>query len=173
MADQREGVPFRLRKATVDDVRDILRIINELATYEREPEAVVNTEADLTDHLFGEHPAVFCNVAEVDGTVVGIALWFLTYSTWEGRHGIWLEDLYVDEDYRGLGIGKALLTQLCAIAESRGYRRVEWTVLNWNTPSINFYRSLGSVPMDEWTTHRISGPALGRQAEWFNRQFSE
>jgi GNAT superfamily N-acetyltransferase len=134
---------------------------------------VRNTEEALHRHLFGEHPAVYCHVVEdvVDdragedatGTgrrVVGLALWFLNYSTWEGTHGIWLEDLYVDPAVRGRGHGRRLLEHLAGICSERGYARMEWTVLDWNEPSIGFYRSLGAVPMDEWTTFRLTGDAL-------------
>lgn len=158
-----------IRPARPDDVPDILRLIHDLAVYEREPDAVRNTEQELHRHLFGEHPAVFCHVVEdemddeVDGrgpSVVGLALWFLNYSTWEGTHGIWLEDLYVDPACRGRGHGRRLLEHLAGICADRGYARLEWTVLDWNEPSIGFYRSLGAEPMDEWTTYRLSGAAL-------------
>jgi GNAT superfamily N-acetyltransferase len=157
-----------IRPARSADVPDILRLIRDLAAYEREPDAVRNTEEQLHRHLFGEHPAVFCHVVEdvVDGAdaagpgVVGLALWFLNYSTWEGTHGIWLEDLYVDPSVRGRGHGRRLLEHLAGICAERGYARMEWTVLDWNEPSIGFYRSLGAVPMDEWTTFRLTGGAL-------------
>jgi GNAT superfamily N-acetyltransferase len=154
-----------IRPARPADVPDILRLVRDLAAYEREPDAVRNTEEQLHRHLFGEHPAVFCHVVEdvVDGAgprVVGLALWFLNYSTWEGTHGIWLEDLYVDPVVRGRGHGRRLLEHLAGICSERGYARMEWTVLDWNEPSIGFYRSLGAVPMDEWTTFRLTGEAL-------------
>jgi len=164
-----------VRAARPADVPAILRLIRDLATYEREPDAVRNTEEALHRHLFGEHPAVFCHVVEdvvddaagdaADGAgprVVGLALWFLNYSTWEGTHGIWLEDLYVDPAVRGRGHGRRLLEHLAGICSERGYARMEWTVLDWNEPSIGFYRSLGAVPMDEWTTFRLTGDALLR-----------
>ncbi|MDI3330939.1 MAG: GNAT family N-acetyltransferase [Micrococcus sp.] len=164
-----------IRPARPGDVPQILRLIRDLAAYEREPDAVRNTEEELHRHLFGEHPAVFCHVVEdvVDhapggdpaGTgpgVVGLALWFLNYSTWEGTHGIWLEDLYVDPAVRGRGHGRRLLEHLAGICTERGYARMEWTVLDWNEPSIGFYRSLGAEPMDEWTTFRLTGEALQR-----------
>jgi GNAT superfamily N-acetyltransferase len=175
-----DGGPGTIRRARPDDVPHILRLIRDLATYEREPDAVKNTEEALRECLFGEHPAVFCHVVEdtapapapgagpearptvveAGPTVVGLALWFLNYSTWEGTHGIWLEDLYVDPAVRGRGHGKRLLLHLAGIAAERGYARLEWTVLDWNEPSIGFYRSLGAVPMDEWTTYRLAGDAL-------------
>lgn len=135
-------------------------MIVELAVYEKEPDAVTASPEDLARHLFAEHPAVFSNVAEFDGAVVGYSLYCLNYSTWEGRHGIWLEDLYVKPEFRGRGLGKEMLTQLAWIAVERDYRRVEWSVLKWNTPSIEFYRSLGAYPMEEWDTFRLTGDAL-------------
>lgn len=149
-----------IRPARVEDVPVIAGLIRELAIYEREPDAVVATEDDLRRALFGPSPAVFAHVAEEDGTVVGYALWFLTYSTWLGRHGIYLEDLYVTPAHRGRGHGKALLTELAAIAVRRGHGRVEWSVLDWNRPAIDFYESIGAIPMDEWTGYRLTGPAL-------------
>src|SRR5690606_23205709 len=109
----------------------------------------------IRTRLFGERPQVFAHVVERDGVIVGIAIWFLTYSTWTGRHGIWLEDLFVDDAQRGRGYGKALIASLAAVAVERGYSRLEWTVLDWNAPSIAFYRALGAEPMDEWTTQRM------------------
>lgn len=157
--------PGNIRPAQPEDVPHILRLIQDLAVYEREPDAVKNTETALTRHLFGEHPAVFCHVAEEEGTVIGMALWFLNYSTWEGTHGIWLEDLYVDPAARGRGYGKTLLLHLAGLAAARGYARMEWTVLDWNEPSIGFYRSLGALPQDEWTTYRLAGEALASAAQ--------
>ncbi|WP_426995726.1 N-acetyltransferase family protein [Pseudarthrobacter sp. N5] len=150
-----------IRPATVDDVPAILQMIHELAIYEKEPGAVRNTPEMLTDALFGENPRVFAHMAEnAAGAVQGFALWFLNYSTWEGAHGIYLEDLYVMPGSRGEGHGKALLHHLAAIAVERGYARVEWSVLDWNEPSINFYRKLGAHPMEEWSTFRLTGSAL-------------
>lgn len=153
-----------LRPARPGDEAGILAGIVALAVYEREPDAVENTEADLRASLFGASPRVFAHVVERDGSIVGIAIWFLTYSTWTGRHGIWLEDLWVAESERGRGYGKALLASLAAECIERGYSRLEWTVLDWNAPSIAFYRSVGAEPMDEWTTQRMSGAALGALA---------
>ncbi|MGW9403830.1 N-acetyltransferase family protein [Arthrobacter sp. NPDC055585] len=151
---------MQIRAARRDDVPVILELIHELAVYEKEPDAVKNTPQALEQHLFGDHPAVFAHVLEDEGAVQGFALWFLNYSTWEGVHGIWLEDLYVRPETRGRGYGKALLRALAQTAVERGYARVEWTVLNWNEPSILFYKSLGAQPMDEWTTYRLTGEAL-------------
>ncbi|HVS67520.1 MAG TPA: GNAT family N-acetyltransferase [Mycobacteriales bacterium] len=149
-----------IRTARVDDVPVIVSLIRELADYEREPDAVEATESDIRAALFGETPAAFCHVAEHDGEVVGFALWFLNFSTWKGRHGIYLEDLFVRPAARGTGLGKALLTTLIDLARERGYGRVEWSVLDWNTPAIEFYNSLGARPMDEWTVWRLDGDAL-------------
>lgn len=149
-----------VREARAGDEPGILRLIHALAVYEREPDAVENTVDDLSRSLFGEHPRVFAHVVEREEAIVGIAIWFVTYSTWTGRHGVWLEDLYVDESERGRGYGRALMTALARVCVDRGYGRFEWTVLDWNAPSIAFYRSIGALPMDEWTTQRITGDAL-------------
>ncbi|GAA1070499.1 GNAT family N-acetyltransferase [Nocardiopsis composta] len=149
-----------IRPARPDDVPAVLRLIRDLAVYEREPDAVQTTEEDLAQALFGENPAVFAHIAEDAGEPVGFALWFVNFSTWTGRHGIYLEDLFVRPEMRGRGYGRALLTELARICVQRGYRRLEWSVLDWNEPSIEFYRSLGAVPMDEWTVYRLHGKAL-------------
>lgn len=145
---------------------EILDLIHALALYEREPDAVETTEDDLLGALFPADgaPTTHCQVAEVDGTVVGIAVWFVTFSTWTGRNGIWLEDLFVLPERRGAGLGKALLASLAAVCVERGWPRLEWTVLDWNTPSIEFYRSLGAFGMEGWTTHRVVGGALQQLA---------
>ncbi|MQY03391.1 GNAT family N-acetyltransferase [Actinomadura macrotermitis] len=155
-----------IRFAAPGDVPAILRLVRDLAEYERALHEVRATEEDLRAALFGPEPKVFANVVEHDGEVVGFALWFLTFSTWLGRHGIYLEDLYVDPAMRGKGYGKALLAELARIADERGYGRVEWSVLDWNTPSIEFYRAAGARPQDEWTVYRLTGdaiPALARE----------
>lgn len=150
------------RPAAPSDVPELLRLIVELAVYEKEPDAVRTTEADLERALFGEAPAVFAFVVDGDepGELAGLAIWFLTFSTWEGVHGIHLEDLYVAPQHRGAGHGRALLARLAQEAVARGLARVEWAVLDWNEPSIGFYRSLGAASMDEWTTFRLDGDAL-------------
>ncbi|MDE0546858.1 GNAT family N-acetyltransferase [Microbacterium sp. C7(2022)] len=153
-----------LREARPDDAAGILSCIHALAVYEREPDAVENTVELLSETLFGEQPRAYAHVVEREGVIVGIAIWFLTYSTWTGRHGIWLEDLYVDEAQRGRGYGKALIASLASVCAERGYSRLEWTVLDWNAPSIAFYRSIGATPMDEWTTQRLDGDALSSLA---------
>jgi GNAT superfamily N-acetyltransferase len=150
-----------IRPATANDVPAILQMIHDLAIYEKEPDAVRNTPERLEAALFGENPRIFATMAENEaGDVQGFALWFLNYSTWEGVHGIYLEDLYVKPEARGAGHGKALLRHLAATAVARGYARVEWSVLDWNEPSINFYKNLGAAPMEEWSTFRLTGAAL-------------
>jgi len=154
-----------VREARESDVEQLHQLIIDLATYERSAEQVKVTPEQLRVALFGpHHPAVYALVAEAEGAVVGYALYFLNFSTWEGVHGIYLEDLYVQPEQRGSGLGKALLTALAEIAVSRGYARVEWWVLDWNQPSIDFYRRLGAIPMDEWTVFRLTGDALQHAA---------
>ncbi|MFJ6002882.1 GNAT family N-acetyltransferase [Arthrobacter sp. NPDC092385] len=150
----------KIREARPADVPVLLQLIHDLAIYEREPDAVKNTVGSLENALFGERPTVYAHVAEAQGRVQGFALWFLNYSTWEGVNGIYLEDLYVRPEARGAGYGKALLSNLARIAVERGYARVEWSVLNWNEPSIRFYESLGARPQSEWSTFRLTGTAL-------------
>jgi GNAT superfamily N-acetyltransferase len=151
-----------IRPAEPADVPGILALVHELARYEKEPEAVEATEADFRGALFpeGSAPTTFAHVAEVEGGIVGVAIWFLTFSTWTGRNGIWLEDLVVTESARGTGLGRELLETLAALCVEHGYRRLEWSVLDWNEPAIEFYRSRGAVPMDEWTTWRLAFPAV-------------
>ena len=146
------------------DVEDIHRLIYELAVYEKAPEEMVATIDKINTSLFNANPVAFCHVAEVDGKVVGIALWFLNYSTWLGKAGIYLEDLFVQPEYRGHGIGKGFMQTLAALCVERGYERFQWWVLDWNKPSIDFYQALGAVPMDEWTVFRLSGDALKKFA---------
>ena len=149
-----------IRKAEPADVPRILELIKELADYERSPDEVTATASELSAALFAEQPAVFAHVAELDDTVVGFALWFVNFSTWLGKHGIYLEDLYVTPAARGRGVGKALLSELAATCVRRGYGRLEWWVLDWNEPAIGFYRSIGAEPMSQWTVQRLSGQAL-------------
>jgi len=149
-----------IRRAEPADVPRILELIKELADYERSLDQVTATAGDLGAALFAAQPAVFVHVAEVDDTVVGFALWFVNFSTWLGKHGIYLEDLYVTPAVRGRGVGKALLAELAATCVRRGYGRLEWWVLDWNEPAIGFYRSIGAEPMSEWTVQRLSGAAL-------------
>ncbi|HET6817550.1 MAG TPA: GNAT family N-acetyltransferase [Mycobacteriales bacterium] len=149
-----------IRAATVDDLPVVVRLVHELADYEREPDAVVATEEHFRTALFGPHPLAHCLVAEDAGDVIGFALWFVSFSTWLGTHGIYLEDLFVRPAARGAGHGRALLTELARIAVDRGYGRVEWSVLDWNEPAQGFYRTLGARPQDDWTVWRLAGDAL-------------
>jgi GNAT superfamily N-acetyltransferase len=153
-----------IRAATPTDVPAILELIHALAVYEREPDAVRATEADLHEALFGADPSAGCQVAEADGEVVGFALWYRTFSTWQGKPGLWLEDLFVQPDHRGSGLGRDLLVSLAQICVERGWTRFEWWVLDWNEPAQGFYRSLGARPEDEWTVWRVDGDALTRLA---------
>ena len=143
-----------------DDVPAVVGLVRELADYERALSEVHLTEEQLRASLFGVSPALFGHVAEDDGAVVGVALWFLNFSTWRGTHGIYLEDLYVQPGHRGRGLGRELLRTLAAVCVERGYSRLEWSVLDWNTPSIEFYEAAGAVPMDEWTVFRLTDEAL-------------
>ena len=154
-----------VRRVRPDDVPTMLRLVRELAAYEEaEPEALMTGE-QLSAALFGDAPALFGHVAVTeDGQVAGLALWFLSFSTWRGNHGIYLEDLYVSPEHRGSGLGRELLRTLAQECVDRGFSRLEWTVLDWNTPSIEFYRAAGAVPMDEWTVHRLTDDALTRFA---------
>jgi GNAT superfamily N-acetyltransferase len=149
-----------VREARPDDVGALVALVRELAAYEREPDAVRLTEPVLAARLFGPDPAVFAHVAERGGDVVGMAVWFLTFSTWTGTHGIWLEDLYVRPEARGSGLGRRLLATLADLCVHRGYARLEWTVLDWNSPARGFYQALGAVGMEQWTTQRLAGSAL-------------
>lgn len=149
-----------IRPSTPADVPVLMQLVHELAAYEREPDAVRATEDDLHAALHGPSPVARCHVAELDGQVVGFALWYVTFSTWTGRPGLWLEDLYVRPVARGTGLGKALLQQLAAVCLEQGWTRLEWWVLDWNTPAQGFYRSLGAVPQDEWTVWRVDADAL-------------
>lgn len=151
-----------IRPAVTADAATIAGFVRALASYEKLEHEVKATEADVVRDLFGTDPKVFCEIAEWEGAPVGFALWFYTYSTFQGRHGIWLEDIFVDPAMRGKGIGKALLVNLArrCVAEELG--RFEWWVLNWNEPSIDFYKSQGGVMQDEWTKVRIDGEALAK-----------
>ena len=149
-----------VRRVAERDVDAVVALVHELADYERAAEHCHLTSTQLWAALFGPTPALFGYVAERDGTVVGCALWFLNFSTWRGVHGIYLEDLYVQPAHRGGGIGRALLATLAAECAARGLARLEWAVLDWNAPSIAFYRALGAVAMDEWTGFRLDGAAL-------------
>lgn len=150
-----------LRPATEADFDTIIELIHALAEYEREPDAVRLDREVLRGHLFGPRPYAEVILAETDtGASAGFALFFHNFSTWEGRPGIYLEDLFVRTELRGHGYGKAMLSELARIAVERDCARLEWAVLDWNEPSIQFYKALGAVPMDEWTTYRVTGEAL-------------
>jgi len=154
-----------VRVATVGDTPLILEFIKDLAEYERLGREVEATEADIRRDLFGENPRCFCDIAEAGGQPVGFALWFYNYSTFRGRAGIYLEDLFVKPDFRGGGAGKALLRRLAQRCVDADLGRLEWAVLNWNAPSIAFYDSLGASAKDDWTVRRLDGDALVRLAE--------
>jgi GNAT superfamily N-acetyltransferase len=144
-----------------DDVPTVLGLVRELAAYEEAEHEVLMTAEQLTAALFGEAPALFGHVAlAADGEIAGFALWFLNFSTWRGTHGIHLEDLFVSPDHRGTGLGRELLRTLAQECVDRGWSRLEWSVLDWNTPSIEFYRAAGAVPMDDWTVFRLTDDAL-------------
>jgi GNAT superfamily N-acetyltransferase len=154
-----------IRPATPDDLPEILSLIRELAEYEREPASAIATAADLLRDGFSEPRRFHCLMAEWQGQPAGFALYFYNYSTWRGHAGIYLEDLFVRPANRGKGIGKALLSAVAAIAVAEGCPRLEWAVLDWNTPAIEFYRSAGAEAMSEWTTMRLSGEGLRRLAK--------
>ncbi len=149
-----------VRDVRPEDVPAVVKMVYELAEYERLAEECHLTEEQLRAALFGPAPALFGHVAEQGGEVVGFTLWFLNFSTWRGVHGIYLEDLFVRPEHRGGGSGRALLTRLAQVCVERGYGRLEWSVLDWNEPALRFYRPLGAVAMDEWTVNRLDGEAL-------------
>ena len=150
----------RIREATEEDAPLILSLISELAEYEKLPHEVVAAEEDLQESIFGEHRYAEVLIAEHDGAPAGFALFFHNFSTFLGKPGIYLEDLYVRPVFRGAGLGKRLLVSLASLAKARGCGRLEWWVLDWNEPSIGFYKKLGAAPMDDWTVYRVSGAAL-------------
>jgi GNAT superfamily N-acetyltransferase len=154
-----------IRSATPADIAVIRQLIVDLAVYEREPDAVKASEADLHQALFGDRPLAEAVLAEVGGVAVGLALFFTNFSTWAGRGGLYLEDLFVKPEARGQGVGKALLVHLAGVAVARGYARFEWSVLDWNEPAIGFYRALGAKAQDEWTVMRVEGAALAALAK--------
>jgi GNAT superfamily N-acetyltransferase len=154
-----------VRPVRPDDVPAVVALVRELADYEKALHEVNLSEEQLTGVLFGDAPALFGHVAELGGDIVGIALWFLNFSTWRGTHGIYLEDLYVSPQHRGAGLGRELLRTLAAVCVERGYSRLEWSVLDWNAPSIEFYKAAGAVPMDGWTVFRLTDDALTDFAE--------
>ena len=151
---------MKIRPAKREEVGDVLQLIQDLATYEKAPDQVEASRDDLLNTIFAKEPRVFCDLVEVDGQIAGIAIWFLNYSTWQAKHGIYLEDLYIKPEFRARGYGKALLKHLAQICDREGYGRLQWWVLDWNSPAIEFYRSFGAEAMDEWTVYRTSGQAL-------------
>jgi GNAT superfamily N-acetyltransferase len=153
---------FEIKPATVTDVPVILRLIRELAEYERAPDEAVATEQQLREVLFGEKPAAEVLLALEGGAAVGFAVYFFNFSTWLGRPGLYLEDLFVRPEVRGKGYGRALLVRLAQIARERGCGRMEWAVLDWNEPAIQVYRKLGATPMDEWTVFRLTRDGIAR-----------
>ena len=154
-----------IRPATSADVPLIIRFIRELADYEKAPEEAVATEQQLEQALFCDSPRVYSVICEVDGNPAGFALYFYNFSTWLGRHGLFLEDLYVTPDQRGAGAGKALLKHLARLAVQEGCGRFEWNVLDWNKPAIDFYEAFGAQPQSEWIGYRLAGEALSAFAE--------
>jgi diamine N-acetyltransferase len=154
-----------IRRARADEAGLVYNFVRELAEYEKLSHEVEATEADIAEALFGDSPVLFCDIAEWDGEPAGFAVWFVNFSTFSGRHGIYLEDLFVRPALRGKGIGKALLVHLANQCVANGWSRLQWAVLDWNAPSIEFYKSLGAVMMDEWTICRLSGEALARLAQ--------
>ncbi|CCE12007.1 putative acetyltransferase family protein; spermidine/spermine acetyltransferase [Bradyrhizobium sp. STM 3843] len=158
-------MPLVIRRAGPDDAEVVFSLIKELADYEKLSHEVEATEAEIAEALFGDNPRLFCDLAEWNGEVAGFAAWFVNFSTFAGRHGIYLEDLYVRPAFRRNGIGQALLGYLAQQCIERGWARLQWSVLDWNAPSIAFYKSLGAVLMDEWTLCKVTGPALSKLAE--------
>lgn len=150
----------QVRPIRAEDIPDVVGLVHDLAAYERAAQQCTLTDSQLHTALFGPRPALFGHVAELDGHVAGFALWFLNFSTWDGVHGIYLEDLYVRPERRGAGLGRALFAELAAECVRCGYTRLQWWVLNWNSPAIGFYRSLGAEAMDEWTVYRLADRAL-------------
>ena len=156
---------LHIRRARPEEAGLVLSLIRELAEYEKLLHEVEATEAAIGAALFGDNPRLFCEIAEWNGEVAGFAVWFINFSTFSGRSGIYLEDLFVRPAQRGKGIGKALLANLAKQCVANGWSRLQWSVLDWNTPSIDFYKSLGAVLMDEWTVCRVNGAALKTLAE--------
>ena len=151
---------MKIRPAKREEVGEVLQLIQDLATYEKAPDQVEASKDDLLNTIFAKEPRVFCDLVEVDGQIAGMAIWFLNYSTWQAKHGIYLEDLYIKPEFRARGYGKALLKHLAQICDKEGYGRLQWWVLDWNSPAIEFYKSFGAEAMDEWTVYRTSGQAL-------------
>jgi len=160
-----KSTALAIRRARPDEAGLVLALVRELAEYEKLSHEVEATESMMADALFGENPRLFCDIAEWNGEVAGFAVWFINFSTFSGRSGIYLEDLFVRPSLRGNGIGKALLSHLAKVCVTKGWSRVQWSVLDWNEPSIAFYKSLGAVMMDEWTLCKVTGSALTALSE--------
>ncbi|UFZ04012.1 GNAT family N-acetyltransferase [Bradyrhizobium ontarionense] len=154
-----------IRRARPEDIGVVFALVKELAAYEKLSHEVAASEADIAEALFCEHPALFCDIAEWNGEVAGFAVWFVNFSTFAGRAGIYLEDLFVRPAFRRNGLGQALLGHLARTCVERNWARLQWSVLDWNAPSITFYKSLGAELMDDWTLCRVTGPALAQLAE--------
>ncbi len=159
-----------IRPAQEADVEALIQLIRDLAEFERLPDSVEIQPEQLRSALFGPSPDVFAHVAAEGGRILGMAIWFRNFSTWTGRSGIYLEDLYVRPEARGRGVGRALVAELATVAHRAGYGRLDWSVLDWNESAIRFYQSLGAVPMDEWTGYRLSGEALAALASAVHRE---
>ncbi len=156
---------FTLREARPGDAPDIARLVHDLAVFEKLADEAVATAADFSEHLFGTSPAAYATIAERDGRVVGIAVWFFNFNTFTCRRGLYLEDLFVEPEHRGLGIGRAFFRYLAQRAQEGGCSRMEWSVLDWNENAIRFYRALGAEGMDEWTVQRLSADNIARLAQ--------
>ena len=154
-----------IRRAGPDDIGVVFALINELADYEKLAHEVVASQADIATALFCDHPTLFCDIAEWDGEVAGFAVWFVNFSTFAGKPGIYLEDLFVRPAFRRNGLGQALLGHLARTCIDKGWARLQWSVLDWNAPSITFYKSLGAELMDDWTLCKVTDAALARLAE--------
>ncbi|NOZ32790.1 MAG: GNAT family N-acetyltransferase [Alphaproteobacteria bacterium] len=153
-----------IRAAIASDAAAIISFIAELAEFEKLGDEVQVTEADIVRDLFSDTPRVFCEIIEWDGEAVGFGLWYYTYSTFRGRHGIWLEDLFIEQEFRGRGLGKKLMAHMAGKCVTNGLGRLEWWVLDWNRPAIDFYRSFGAKLMAEWTVCRLDGIELAALA---------
>ncbi len=154
-----------IRPATLADIQTIFALVHELADYERLSDEMIATEQDLREAFFGETPRVFCDLAEYNGQIAGYTVWFYSYSTFRGRHGIWMEDVFVRPEFRGKGLGKALLAHLARTCVSENLARLEWSVLDWNEPSIVFYKTIGARLMQEWMNCRLTGAPLWQLAD--------
>ena len=156
---------FTLRPAAPDDAADITRLVYALAVYEKLAHEAVATDEDFRTHLFGDHPPASAMVAETDGRIIGIAIWYTTFNTFTCRRGLYVEDVFVEPEHRGLGIGRAFFHAMAQRAVETGCSRMEWSVLDWNAPAIAFYRSMGAVGMNEWTVQRLSRDELSALAQ--------